>query len=87
MITGAFAKTNLVSGSELEGMFSAFEVSCVPDCLPALPLLGFLLVAFAFLVCSRFFGTCSLPYCVPADLGGCSSLRPRWTWTSRLLCA
>ena len=54
----------------VRGYVLRFEVCCVPDCLPALPLLGLLSVAFAYLVCSRFFRTCSLPYCVPADLGG-----------------
>ena len=54
----------------VRGYVLRFEVFCVTDCLPALPLLGFLSVAFAILVCSRFFRTCSLPCCVSDDLGG-----------------
>ena len=54
----------------VRGYVLRFQVYCVPDCLPALPLVGFLLVAFAFLVCSRSFRISSSPYCVPPDLSG-----------------
>ena len=42
----------------------------MPDCLPALPLLGFLSVAFAFWVCSRLYRTGCLLFCVLVALGG-----------------
>ena len=42
----------------------------MPASLPALPLLGFLLIAFAFLVCARIYQTSCLPYRVLVALGG-----------------
>ena len=46
------------------------EVYCVPACLPALPLLGVLLIAFAFLLFARLFRTGCLPFCMLAALDG-----------------
>ena len=82
MIAGAFAKTILVSGSELEGMFSALRsIACLIACPPC-PCSVFSRLPSPSWSVGRFFRTCSLPYCVPADLGGVAPCALVETWTS-----
>ena len=54
----------------VRGCVLRIEVYCVPACLPALPLLGVILIAFAFLVFVRLYRTGCLPFCLLAALGG-----------------
>ena len=70
---GCWGLREVAPGSWLvvRGCVLRIEVYCVPACLPALPLLGVLLIAFAFLVFARLYRTGCLPFCVlVCALGG-----------------